>query len=87
MTMADVCAEFGVSQSTGSAKARAISDALKLGPAFDPEWTLPSMMDRNPLVWMAEVNGYLVDLRTMPREVQEIAFKKGLIPYIPDDHT
>lgn len=38
MTMADVCAEFGVSQGTGSAKARAISDALKLGPAFDPEY-------------------------------------------------
>jgi hypothetical protein len=36
MMLADVCAEFGVSQSTGSAKARAISDALKLGPAFDP---------------------------------------------------
>ena len=29
----------------------------------------------------------LVDLRTMPREVQEIAFEKGLIPYIPDDRT
>ena len=43
------------------------------------------MMDKNPLVWMAEVNGYLVDLRSMPREVQEIAFEKGMIPYIPDD--
>jgi hypothetical protein len=84
MTMADVCAGFGVSPSTGGAKARAISDALKLRPAFDPDWTLPSMMDHNPLVWMAEVNGYLVDLRDMPREVQEIAFEKGMIPYIPD---
>jgi hypothetical protein len=84
MTMADVCAAFGVSPSTGGAKARAISDALKLRPAFDPDWTLPSLMDRNPLVWMAEVNGYLVDLRDMPREVQEIAFEKGMIPYIPD---
>ena len=45
------------------------------------------MLDKNPLVWMAEVNGYLVDLRTMPREVQEIAFAKGLIPDIPDDRT
>jgi hypothetical protein len=85
MTMADVCAAFGVSPSTGGAKARAIADALKLRPAFDPEWTLPSMMDKNPLVWMAEVNGYLVDLRSMPREVQEIAYEKGMIPYIPDD--
>jgi hypothetical protein len=84
MTMADVCAAFGVSPSTGGAKARAISDALKLRPAFDPDWTLPSLMDRNPLVWMAEVNGYLVDLRDMPREVHEIAFEKGMIPYIPD---
>jgi hypothetical protein len=34
---------------------------------------------------MAEVNGILVDLRDMPREVQQIAFKKGLIPYLPAD--
>lgn len=73
MTMADVCAGFSVGQSTGSAKARAISDALKLRPVFDPDWTLPGMMDKNPLVWMAEVNGQLVDPRDMPREVQEIA--------------
>jgi hypothetical protein len=85
MTMGDVCEAFGVSPSTGGAKARIISDALKLSPAFDPVWTLPSMMDKNPLVWMAEVNGYLVDLRQMPREVQEVAFEKGIIPYIPDD--
>jgi hypothetical protein len=34
---------------------------------------------------VAEVNGILVDLRQMPREVQEIAFDKGMIPYIPAD--
>jgi hypothetical protein len=34
---------------------------------------------------MAQVNGILVDLRHMPREVQEIAFDKGMIPYIPAD--
>ena len=43
------------------------------------------MLDQNPLVWMAEVNGMLVDLRHMPRKVQEIAFQKGMIPYIPAD--
>ncbi len=36
-------------------------------------------------MWMAEVNGLLVDLRRMPREVQEIAYAKGMIPYIPAD--
>jgi hypothetical protein len=30
-------------------------------------------------------HGLLVDLRDMPREVQEIAFEDGLIPYIPAD--
>ena len=84
MRMADVCAVFGVSQGTAGAKARVISDALGTRQ-FDPKWTLPSMIDRNPLVWMAEVNGLLVDLRHMPREIQEIAFEKGMIPYIPAD--
>ena len=46
---------------------------------------LRRLADKNPLVWMAEVNGLLVDLRDMPREVQEIAFEDGLIPYIPAD--
>ena len=73
-----------IRQSTASAKARVIANALRVR-LFDPEWTLPSLRDQNPLVWMAEVNGLLVDLRDMPREVQEIAFEKGMIPYIPAD--
>ena len=52
---------------------------------FDPQWTLPSLVEKNPLFWMAEVNGLLVDLRDMPREIQEIAFQDRLIPYIPAD--
>ena len=27
----------------------------------------------------------MIDLRDMPREVQEIAYAKGMIPYIPAD--
>ena len=84
MTMADLCARFGVGQSTASAKARVISQALDPS-RLNPEWSLPSLVDQNPLVWLAEVNGVLVDLRDMPREVQEIAFEKGLIPSIPAD--
>lgn len=84
MTMAEVCAAFGVGQSTASAKARVISNALG-ARRLDPAWTLPSLVESNPLVWMAEVNGLLVDLRHMPREVQEIAFERGMIPYIPAD--
>ncbi len=61
MTMADVCAAFGVGQSTASAKARVISDTLRTH-RMDRRWTLRSLIDRNPLVWMAEVNGFLNDL-------------------------
>jgi hypothetical protein len=84
MTLADVCAAFGVSQSTASAKARIISEMLKTHQ-LDPKWSLPSLLSENPLVWMAEVNGILVDLRDMPREIQEVAFERGMIPYIPAD--
>ena len=54
---------------------------------MDPEWTLPSLLEENPLVWLLEVNGMIVDVRYMPREVQELAYKKGLIPYIPADRN
>ena len=84
MTTADLCTLLKVGQSTASAKARVISQALGAGP-LNPEWCLPSLLDQNPLVWMAEVNGLLVDMRQMPREAQQVAFDKGLIPYIPAD--
>lgn len=84
MAMADVCAGFGVGQSTASAKAQVISQAVD-AHCLNPKWSLPSLLEQNPLIWMAQVNGLLVDLRDMPREVQEIAFGKGMIPYIPAD--
>ena len=84
MTIAQLCAAFGVGQSTASAKAKVISAALRIG-LLDPTWTVSSLLERNPLVWMAEVNGVLVDLRDMPREVQVIAYEQGMIPYVPAD--
>jgi len=82
MTTADLCAAFGVSESTVHNKARVIEQALAIGP-LDLRWMLPSLAEKNPLTWMAEMNGFIVDLRYMPREVQEVAFAKGLIPHIP----
>lgn len=52
---------------------------------FDPNWCLPSMVEKNPLVWMIEVDGFTLDARWLPRELQEIAFEKGLIPYVPNE--
>ena len=84
MKMTDIDEAFGVSEATGSAKSTAIRDLLKIG-RLDPRWTVPGLMDRNPLVWMLKVNGLVVDIRDCPREAQVVAFEQGLIPYIPDD--
>jgi hypothetical protein len=43
----------------------------------------PSKFDSNPLIWMLTVNGMMVDVRHLPIEVQEVAYQKGLIPYVP----
>jgi hypothetical protein len=48
-------------------------------------WTLPSRLGVNPLVWRVEVNGVFVDSRQESRGRQKAAFQKGLIPYIPAD--
>lgn len=82
MKMTDIDEGFGVSEATGSAKSRAIRDLLKVHP-LDPEWTLPGRMDDNPMAWMLEVNGLIVDARQMPRAFQEAAYREGLIPYVP----
>ncbi len=74
---------FGLSSSTMQAKSKQIRDVLDMYQ-MDPDWTIPSMIDQNPLIWMLEVNGLIIDVRHAPREIQEQAFRKGLIPYIPD---
>ena len=84
MRAAELCAGFGVSQSTGSAKAKAVRDALGMGQ-MDPQWYRPSKLEDNPLAWMIMVDGFVVDVRRMSRAVQEIAYEKGLIPSIPGE--
>lgn len=78
----DIWAHFGLAAGTGQTHSKKIRDALDMGQ-MDPQWTLPSRMDANPLVWMLEVNGYMVDVRHLSLEVQDIAYARGLIPYVP----
>jgi Domain of unknown function (DUF6398) len=74
---------FGLSSSTMQAKSKQIRDLLDMYP-MAPDWTIPSMVDKNPLIWMLSINGLIMDIRHAPREAQEEALRKGLIPYIPD---
>lgn len=75
---------FGVAESTGQGKAKAIRDLLKIRQ-FDFRWMLRQRIEESPMAWMIQVNGFFVDARRLKREVQEEAFRKGLIPYIPGE--
>lgn len=80
----DVDRLMGAGAGAASAKLAVIRELFGMRQ-FDPDWTLPSRMDDNPLVWMLKVNGFMMDIRHAPRESQVVAFEKGLIPYIPAD--
>ncbi|HEV3343188.1 MAG TPA: DUF6398 domain-containing protein [Pirellulales bacterium] len=84
MRLCDIDAAFGISESTGAAKLAAIRKMLSIHQ-LDPNWSLPSSLDDNPMAWIVNFNGLMMDIRDCPRELQEIAFEKGLIPYIPAD--
>jgi hypothetical protein len=78
----ELCAWFGLSKSTGGNKSSQIKQILKIG-LLDMQWTLPSRMEQNPMAWMISVNGFIVDAHSLPHSVQEEAYRKGLIPYVP----
>jgi hypothetical protein len=86
MSIDDLCAAFGIPKRTGYTKSKAVRDALNM-MQMDPNWYLPSRMDENVMAWHIMVNGFIVDARTMPRDIQEIAYEKGLIPYIPGERN
>ncbi len=75
---------LGVGASTMTAKSKVVWDFCDLMP-MHPDWCEQSLMEENPLVWMAQVNGFMVDLRDAPCEVQVIAYEQGMIPYIAAD--
>jgi hypothetical protein len=85
MRAVELCGHFDISASTGKSKSKQVSEALKI-KSFDFRWALPDVIERTgSLFWMMGYNGYLVDAREMPRDVQEIAYERGLIPYIHAD--
>lgn len=83
---ADLCQLFGVSQGAGSARSKFILNALRIGP-LEPRWTLRSRLAENPAAWMIQINGLIVDVRQLPRNVQEEAYRLGFIPYVPDERV
>jgi hypothetical protein len=75
---------LGVGESTGQGKSVLIRKMLNMRQ-FDWHWLLPSRMDQYSVIWLLNVNGLPMDIRSAPREAQVEAFEKGLIPYVPAD--
>lgn len=75
---------FDVKKTTMANKAKTIRDTLKLSH-FDGQFMRQQLVESNPLTWMLEVDGLLVDIRHAPVELQAQAYELGLIPYIPGD--
>jgi hypothetical protein len=84
MTSAQLAEGFGISKETITAKSKIIRDKFDL-MQLDPDWCLPELLIDNPLVWMFDVDGLIMDIRMAPREAQEEAYEMGLIPFIPAD--
>jgi len=78
----DLAALTGVPKTTMANKARRICDVVGLGP-LDFEFSRRELLERNPLVWLVEVNGVPVDARRLPPELQVEARRRGLIPDLP----
>jgi hypothetical protein len=82
MSLTTIDKAFGVAESTGQGKAKAIRELLKIRQ-FDFHWMLRQHIEESPMAWTISVNGFFVDARRLKREIQEEAFHKGLIPYVP----
>lgn len=85
LSVSDLWEAFHVSQGTGSNKSRDIRKLFDMYQ-FDPEWTLPSMMDQNSLAWMVQTaQGFVLDARSLPYEVQQMLVEEGVTPYVHAD--
>jgi hypothetical protein len=81
----DMARALGVSPATMAAKAKVIRQGLDLN-RMDPRWCVRGMLKDNPYVWLVQDRqGMIHDLRQAPREVQEEAYRRGMIPFIPGE--
>lgn len=84
ITSREITEEFGVSQGTMLAKSKIVREGLEIMP-LDPYWCISVEPEDNPMVWMVDIGGFMMDVRYAPRKMQEQAYRMGLIPFIPAD--
>jgi len=80
----DLAKAFGAAKSTVSNKSKQIRDLLKMRQ-FEHHWYLPSRIESSSMAWTIMYNGFMLDARTLHRDIQVVAYEKGLIPYVHAD--
>jgi len=86
MSGEEIASPFGISAGIASAKAAELRNMFEIDYS-NPEWLLQKIFENNPMTWMVEVDGNIVDIRNMSLEVQREAFELGVIPYVPGDRV
>lgn len=83
MTADELAAGLGVAKTTMANKARRIRDVLAIA-ALEPELCRRELLAEHPLAWLVEIEGFIVDARNLPPELQAEACRRGLIPHIAE---
>ncbi|MFC7480875.1 DUF6398 domain-containing protein [Luedemannella flava] len=65
----DLARLLEVKQTTMTNKGRVIMDTLDIG-LMDPAFSRRDMIDRNPMVWLLQIDGLLVDARHLPEAIK-----------------
>lgn len=73
---------FGIAPSTAGNKAGEIRKLVSISP-WNTEWMLQELIEDNRAVWMLSVDGFIVDARDLPPDIQQEIVHRGLIPYVP----
>jgi len=79
LTAKQLAEALGVVQTTMANKARIINRLLDIA-IFEPDLTRVAMLEQHPMAWLVEVDGFIIDARTIPAELQDEARRRGLIP-------
>ncbi len=82
MSVQELITPLGVARSTAANKALIIKKMLKID-YYALEWTLPTSIANNTMIWMVSMNGLTYDARKLPVKLQEKFYKEGKIPYVP----
>jgi len=75
----ELARHLGVVKTTMANKAAVIRKTLSLD-MYEPDLTRLEILEEHPMAWIVQVNGLLIDVRTLSPDLQDKAQRLGLIP-------